>query len=196
MLINSIETQDALLLRKMLTKSTNFIHTGITSHTFTLELQIARQQIVYETVDNIDIICRIRELYKENQSHFEDTTRWLKTLKKCDYTNGSRIDEIVAIRNMLQGMLSKFTDLDIREEEFSFDENEDGEEFEEVPEKLPRFDIEDEEEISDAVGVKMEVSQSLQQSNVATNDDEQPTCSRCKYVLSYLSDNVSHIVWN
>ena len=92
---------------------------------------------------------------------------------------------------MLQELLSKFTDLDIREEEFSSDENEDGEEFEEVPEKLPRFDIED-EEISDAGGEK--ISQPMQQSNVVTNDDEQPTCSRCKYFLSCLSHNVSHIV--
>lgn len=191
MLTKSIDTQDALLLRKMLTKSTHYNDTGITSHTFTLELQIARQQIVYETADNKEIICRLRELYKENQCHFDDTTGWLKTLTKCNYTNGNRIDEIVAIRNMLQELLSKFTDLDIREEEFSSDENEDGEEFEEVPEKLPRFDIED-EEISDAGGEK--ISQPMQQSNVVTNDDEQPTCSRCKYFLSCLSHNVSHIV--
>lgn len=85
------------------------------------------------------------------------------------------------MKNTLQGLLSKFTELDIREEEFSSDEDEDGEEFVEVPEKLPRFDIEDEEIAGDVdtVGEKTEVDEPVQQSNVVV-DSEQPTCSRCK----------------
>lgn len=88
------------------------------------------------------------------------------------------------MKRTLCGLLSKFNELDIREEEFSSDENEDGDEFVEVPEKLPRFDIED-EEVADANVGKKEVDELVRESNVVVVDSEQPTCSRCKYCLSF-----------
>ena len=139
---------------------------------------------MYETPDNEDIIRRIRELHKENQRHVEDTKLWLNTLTKCGCTNGSRIDEILALKNTLDGLLNKFNDLDIREELYSSDEEEDGEEFVEVPEKLPRFEIEEveEETVSEKVTTnsKKVDRKSLPSSVAAVVDSEQPTCSRCK----------------
>jgi len=136
---------------------------GITSYNFSLAVEISTKKIIQETSDNEHIISRLQELFMENRRHENKAKRWLNVLLKCGSSDQGKIQKLQSLKNILTALCSKYLELDIKEAVVSSDDDE-GEEFVEVPEK-----------VNDEFIIFHETEES----------EDKPTCSKCRFPICF-----------